>query len=125
MGNVITVCLVIVGLINFVPVIGVIAAQKMETAYAISLQSVDLQILMRHRALLFGILGGFILYSALNSQYQNVAMVMAAISMVGFAILVLITGDYNPEIKKVLIIDIAGIVFLSIAATLKYVFKVS
>ena len=125
MGKAITVCLVIVGLINFAPVVGVLAAQKMESAYSISLQSIELQILMRHRALLFGILGGFILFSAFNPQYQPAAIVMAAFSMIGFAFLVLGAGDYNQEIKKVLIVDVVGIVFLSIAWVLKYVVKIS
>ena len=119
MAKLITVCLIVVGLINFVPVAGVLSAQKMEAAYSVSLQTTELQILMRHRALLFGILGGFVLYAAFVPAYQNVAMVMAGISMVGFAVLVVAAGDYNPEIRKVLLVDMVGIVFLIIAAVLK------
>lgn len=125
MEKAITACLLIVGLINFAPVVGVLAAQKMESAYAISLQSIELKILMRHRALLFGILGGFILFAAFTPLFQTAAMVMAFVSMVGFAVLVLGASEYNPEIKKVLIADIAGLVFLSIAVVLKYIVNVS
>jgi hypothetical protein len=53
----------IVGVINFLPVIGIISASKLSQAYSIELASNDLIILMRHRALLFGIVGGFIFYS--------------------------------------------------------------
>ena len=119
MTKLITLCLVIVGLINFLPVVGVVAAQRMESAYAISLQSAELQILMRHRALLFGILGGFILFSAFNPNYQWAAMAMAAFSMIGFALLALTTGSYNAELGRVLTADIVGIVFLAIAVALK------
>ncbi|KZY59346.1 hypothetical protein A3742_01280 [Oleiphilus sp. HI0071] len=124
MAEILTICLVIVGLINFLPVVGIISAPKLESAYAISLQSIELQILMRHRALLFGILGGFILFSAFNPTYQIAAMVMAAVSMIGFAVIVLISEGYNAAIAKVFKIDIVAIVFLAIAAALKYYIEV-
>lgn len=78
-------------------------------------------ILMRHRALLFGVVGGFILYSAFNPPHQMAAMVMAAISMVGFLYFVWAAGDYNASIYKIAIIDLVGIVCLVIASVLKYI----
>ena len=125
MGKAFTFCLVVVGLINIAPVIGVISAQKLESAYSVTLAGNDLAILMRHRALLFGILGAFILYSAFNPFYQPAAMIMGGVSMVGFALLVLGTGGYNEAVGKVLFIDILGIMFLLAAVVLKYVVKVS
>jgi uncharacterized membrane protein len=121
----ITFCLVVVGLINIVPVIGVISAQKLESTYFVTLAGNDLAILLRHRALLFGILGAYILYSAFSPFHQFAAMIMAGVSMVGFAVLVLGTGGYNEAIGKVLFIDILGILFLIAAAVLKYGIKTS
>jgi hypothetical protein len=121
MGKAITFCLVVVGLINIAPAIGVISVQKLEAAYSVNLVGNDLAILVRHRALLFGILGAFILYSAFNPIYQPPAMFMAAVSMIGFAWLVLDTGGYNEAIRNVLLIDFVGIVFLTVAVVLKYV----
>ncbi len=123
MGKAITICLVVVGLINFVPVMGVVSAQRLESAYSITLAGNDLAILMRHRALLFGILGAFILYSAFVPFYQSAAMIMGGVSMAGFAILVLSVGGYNEAICKVLLIDIVGIIFLLAAVVLRYVAK--
>jgi len=123
MVKAITFCLVVVGLINFVPVLGVVSAQMLESAYSITLPGNDLAILMRHRALLFGILGAFILYSAFVPFYQSAAMIMGGVSMVGFAMLALSPGGYNDAIGKVLFIDIVGILFLVAAGILKYVFK--
>jgi hypothetical protein len=123
MGKTITFCLVVVGLINFAPVMGVISAQKLESSYSVTLAGNDLSILMRHRALLFGILGAFILYSAFNPFYQPAAMIMGGASMVGFALLVLGVGGYNEAVGKVLFIDFLGILFLLAAVVLKYVVK--
>ena len=70
MPKLITVCLAIVGLINFLPLLAVISVQKLEEAYSISLVSNDLIILMAHRALLVGLLDDSILYSAFFLAYQ-------------------------------------------------------
>jgi len=125
MGMVVTFCLIVVGLINFTPVIGLLSVQKLESAYSVAIIGNDLAILMRHRALLFGILGAFILYSAFNPVYQPAAMIMGGISMVGFAFLVLGTGGYNEAVGKVLFLDIIGVVFLLVALVFKYVVKIS
>ena len=121
MSKGIPILLFIVGLINFVPIIGVISADKLSQSYSIDLINNDLIILMRHRALLFGILGGFILYSVFVPQYQGAAMVMAAISMIGFLCRMWAVGEYNQAILKVAIVDTIGIVCLAVAALLKYV----
>lgn len=120
MSKVISICLLIVGIINFLPLVGVLSAQKLESAYSISLVSNDLVILMRHRALLFGIIGGFILYSVFFETYQNAAIVMAAVSMLGFVGITLLVGGYNQSIFKVLIVDFLGIAFLFVVILLKY-----
>ena len=120
MHKLITASLVIVGLINFLPVLGLLGVKNLETAYKISLPSGDLILLMQHRALLFGLLGGFILYSAFVPIYQNAAILLAAISMTGFAILVHVVGSSNPAILRILYIDYVGIFFLVIAIALKY-----
>ena len=54
MTKAITLCLIIVGLINLAPVLGVLSAQRLEQGYDILLPSNELIVLMRHRALLFG-----------------------------------------------------------------------
>lgn len=118
--NAITVLLVLVGLINLAPALGLLGVAKLNDAYAIKLVSNDMILLMRHRALLFGILGGFILYATFDPKYQSAAMLMAFISMAGFLALMLGGGEYNPALKKVMWIDVAGIVLLGIAAVLKF-----
>lgn len=123
MEKFITACLVIVGLINFLPVVGLLGAKNLESAYGISLASNDLLILMRHRALLFGLLGGFILYAAFIPAYQTAAILMAAISMIGYVLLALTTQTSNQALARVLTIDYVGIFFLSLAVLLKYGFK--
>ena len=121
MKIIITILLLVVGVINFLPIVGVISADKLSRAYSVDLIGNDIVILMRHRALLFGIIGGFVLYSVYNPTYQLAAMIMAAISMFGFLYFVSVAADYNQSIFKIAIIDIIGIACLVIAAVLKYI----
>jgi hypothetical protein len=121
MKLVISLLLLIVGVINFLPVIGVLSAEKLSGAYSVDLIGNDIIILMRHRALLFGLVGGFILYSVFAPAYQRASMVMAAISMLGFLFFVWAVGDYNASISKIAMIDGVGIVCLVIVFALKYV----
>lgn len=118
--NVISACLLLVGLINFAPVVGLLSVSKLNEAYEITLISHDIILLMRHRALLFGILGAFILYSAFSPKLQTAAMLMGFVSMAGYVVLILIGGDYNSQLQKIMWVDIAGIVLVVIAAIFKW-----
>ena len=118
--NVISACLLLVGLINFAPVVGLLSVSKLNEAYEITLISHDIILLMRHRALLFGILGVFILYSAFSPKLQTAAMLMGFVSMAGYVVLILIGGDYNSQLQKIMWVDIAGIVLVVIAAIFKW-----
>ena len=123
MKKLISISLVIVGVINFLPIVGLLGTSSLESAYNITLTANDITILMQHRALLFGLLGGLIIYSAFVQKYQTVSIIMAGISMFGFAILVNAIGTENTAINKVLIFDYVGIFFLCVAVVLKYVAK--
>jgi hypothetical protein len=119
MNEAIQVLLFVVGVINFLPVMGVISADKLSRAYQIELPGNDLIILLRHRAILFGVVGGFILYSVFQPMYQDAAMVMAAITMVGYLYIVWAVGGYNKAIFKVAMVDVVGIICLVLATVLK------
>ena len=68
----------------------------------------------------FGLLGGFILYAAFMPSYQAIAMLIAGISMIGFAVLMQGVGSDNQAMLRVLYADYVGIFFLVIAVTVKY-----
>ncbi len=117
--NVISDLFVLVGLINFLPVVGLVSATRLEKAYGIKIDGSDLAILMRHRAVLFGIVGGFIIYSAFNPSLQPIAIVFGFIAMLGFIFLTWQVGDYNESIRKLMIGDTIGCVLLAVATLLR------
>jgi len=111
--------LLLVGVINFLPIIGVLSLDKINHAYGLNVADNNLAILLRHRALLFGIVGGFIIYSVFNPHFQWAAIIMAAISMLGYLYLFWSIGDANNELLKVAKADVIGLVLLALAVVLK------
>ena len=107
--------LIVVGLINGIPVIGIWSASVLESLYAVGRLDGDLLILMRHRALLFGILGAWIVTAAFRPALRPAAMLAAAISMAGFVVLALIQGSFGEKIQGVVWADLVGLAVLGIA----------
>ncbi len=118
----ITVLLVLIGLINFAPVLGVLSVERLHSLYGITLVDNNIVLLMRHRALLFGIVGCFVIYSAFMPSLQPVAMLMAAVSMLGFILLAQQGAAYNEFINKIIKVDWVGLALFLVAVAL-YVVK--
>ena len=119
MDKLIAALLAAVGLINLLPMVGVLSGARIAAGYGIDLPGPDLEILLRHRALLFGVLGGFIVYAAFLPALQWPAMVLAGLSMAGFLLLAWSVGGYNAALAKVALVDAIGLVLLAAAVLLK------
>jgi hypothetical protein len=118
METIISVLLIIVGFINAFPVIGILGAARLSALYGIPVQEPNLLILLRHRAVLFGLVGGFSFYAAFRPELQVLAMIAALISMLSFIGLALQVGGYNAQLKKVIVADVIGLILLALAAML-------
>jgi len=105
----------IVGVINFLPVMGLLSAERLESAYGIAIDSAELSILLRHRALLFGVIGGFVLVSLALPYYRLAALLLAAISMSGFLLIAWSSSAHATEITRVVRADLVGLGFLLLA----------
>lgn len=103
--NLITALMLIVAGIHLLPVSGFVGARQLERLYDIPIGNPDLQIMMRHRAVLFGILGIFLGYSAFVPALQPLGFAAAAISVGSFLYLALAVGGYGRAIRKVVFVD--------------------
>ena len=66
--------LVIAGIIHLLPLSGVLGAERLAALYGLSFQEPNLLLLMRSRAVLFGLLGAFLLYAAWRPALQPLAL---------------------------------------------------
>ena len=97
--------LFITGVIHMMPVIGVLGIERLQTLYGIDRVSDDLELLLRHRAVLFGIIGCLMLYSLFESRLRLIAVSVGLASMLSFIALAQISDDIGPELKMVVWID--------------------
>ena len=108
--------LVVVGIIHLLPLSGVLSSARIAGLYGVDVDDANLVILLRHRAVLFGVLGGFLIYAAFHASLQRLALIAGAVSVGSFLWLASTTGSYNEQLSRVFSVDIAAIVILVTAA---------
>ena len=114
--------LLIVAAIHLLPIAGVLGADRLALLYGIDVADNNLAILMRHRAVLFGILGGLCALAAFRPRFQPLAFIAASISVLSFLYLAISVGEYNDAIQKIVIADVLA-VFALAASIVLYVIK--
>jgi uncharacterized BrkB/YihY/UPF0761 family membrane protein len=107
---------IIVAIIHLLPFTGVLGAQQLAALYGMTFDDSNLLILLRHRAVLFGLLGCFFLYAAFVPAVQNMALIAGFISVVSFLWIAWSAGGYNPQLARVITADVIALVCLVIAA---------
>ncbi|MES2947268.1 MAG: phosphopantetheine adenylyltransferase [Pseudomonadota bacterium] len=112
MRYLISTMLVVVGIIHFLPLSGVLGAERLAALYGLPFNEPNLAILMRHRAVLFGLLGMFLVYAAFRPSLQTLAFVAAFASVVSFLWLAWSVGGYNPQLARVFMADVVALVCL-------------
>ncbi len=112
-------CLAIAGIINLLPSFLAFLPNKMKSSYGIEIPDASYELLLRHRAVLFGIVGGVMIYSAITKKYYSLAVIIGLISMVSFIILLkLVNGEVNAELQKIMKVDVFAIIILLIGLAL-------
>ena len=110
--------LVAAGIINLLPVTGVAGASWLRSLYGFEIANADLEILLRHRAVLFGVIGFLLIAAAFRPGLRSVAVLVAGASMASFIVIALFVGGYGPAITKIVIADLIGLLAL-VPAVLK------
>ena len=108
--------LVIVAMIHLLPLSGVIGSERLANLYGISFDEPNIAILMRHRAVLFGLLGSFMLVAAFTPSFQVAALVMGFVSVVSFLWLASSVGGYNAAVGRVFAADVVALACLVVGA---------
>lgn len=106
------------GVIHLMPVTGLLGEAKLAALYGIPFDDPNLLILMRHRAVLFGLLGAFLLAAAFRRAWRAPAVVAGLVSAASFVALALGADGYNDAIRRVVLADVVAIACLLGAAVL-------
>jgi hypothetical protein len=108
--------LLLVAAIHALPLVGVLSAARVSSLYGIAVQDPNLEILMRHRAVLFGLLAAFLAYAAFHRSLHALALVAGTVSVVAFLVLAWSVGGVNPALSTVVKADILAAILLAVAA---------
>ena len=106
--------LVVVAIIHLLPLSGVLGSERLAALYGLSVDEPNLAILMRHRAVLFGLLGSFFLFAAFRPQFQILAFRAGFVSVISFLWLAWSVGGYNAQVARVFMADIVALAYLII-----------
>jgi apolipoprotein N-acyltransferase len=120
MQKVISVLVVLVGIIHLLPLSGILGPERLSTLYGINFSEPNLSILMRHRAVLFGLLGLFMIYSVFHPPLLSSALIGGGVSVLSFIWIALSVGGYNNAIHKVVVADIVALICIVVAAVLHF-----
>jgi hypothetical protein len=109
------VMLIIAGIIHLLPLPGVLGASQVARLYGVAIEDPNLVILMRHRAVLFGLLGLLLAAAAFRTELRGLAYVAGLVSVTSFLALAWGVGGYNGLIGRVVVADIVATTCLLVA----------
>ncbi|WP_135355000.1 phosphopantetheine adenylyltransferase [Leptospira ryugenii] len=103
---------IITGIIHALPVYGAIGNQALEKLYGLPIQDPNLLILLRHRAILFGIVSCVCFLAAFEPNYRNLGFLIGYISVLSFLWMVWQSNGTNEKIQRVFAMDIVALLSL-------------
>ena len=110
--------LALTGVIHLLPLAGVLGAARLQSLYGLAFDEPNLLILMQHRAVLFGLLGAFLLYAAWRPALVPLALAAGFASVLSFLGIALAVGNYNSLLARVVMADWIALACLVAAAAL-------
>lgn len=111
--------LFVVAIIHLVPIAGVLGGARLTALYGSAPGDATIALLLRHRAILFGILGALLALAAFVRALQPVAMTAGAISVISFLVLAAITPGTDPAIARIVRADWLALALLALATALR------
>jgi len=112
------VILALVGLINAIPVTGALGADVLASLYGLPVDEPNLLVLMRHRAVLLGLVGAYMIVAAFRPALRPSAFMLGFASMLSFIALAYSVGGINAALQRVALIDVVACALLAGATVL-------
>lgn len=106
-GHALGLVLFLTGLIHLLPAVAAVFPERLQSLYGLEVKNPTEKLLLRHRAVLFAILGIFLLLSAFEPDWYEIASVAGLLSMLSFIAFARMGGNtYPAAIGKVVRVDL-------------------
>lgn len=112
MQNIVKLGLVLAGVIHLLPVSGVLGGERLQALYGVAVSDPGLLLLMRHRALLFGMLGAFLIAAAWVPAMRTAALALGLFSALSFIVLAAGGGPASAAIVRIVLADSIAVALL-------------
>jgi hypothetical protein len=106
--------LLLVATIHALPVVGVLGPAKLSKLYGFPVTDGSLELVLRHRAVLFGLLAAFLAYAAFKPELHRLALVAGLVSVASFLVLAAMVSSYSQQLATVVRVDWVALVLLSL-----------
>ena len=117
-GAVIAILFLVPSLIHFLPLSGLMGPEALTRLYGLDFGDPSLEILMRHRAVLFGLVGALLAGAAFHAALRSAAVAVGLISLLSLLSLAWSVGGYNDAVHRVVVVDVVAVACLVAAALL-------
>lgn len=116
MRPLVTVTLLVAAIIHLLPLVGVLGAGRLRALYGVEELDPTLLILLRHRAVLFGLLGVYLAAAAFLPAQQPAAFAAGFVSVVSFLFVARAYRTLTPPVARVFRADLVALVALVVGA---------
>lgn len=100
-------------ILNLLPAVAVVSVDRAAGAYGLDAVDGDLRLLLRHRGMLFAILGAGLLVAVFRPRLRTAAITANAVSMAGFVALLPFEQPVGPALLRVAKLDMLGLLVLA------------
>ncbi len=112
----VTAMLLVAALIHLLPLSGALDAHRLTALYGLPFEEPNLAILMRHRAVLFSMMGLYLALAAFKPGLQAAALMVGLVSVLSYLGLAWSVGGYNAHLARVVLADLVALVCLLVGA---------
>lgn len=102
----------LVALLHALPLVGVLGAGRLSALYGVDVGDPNLALLMRHRAVLFGLLAALLAVAAWRPALHGLGLVAGLVSVGAFLLLAALEGPLNEAVITVVRLDVAALILL-------------
>ena len=114
----VVVALLALGVLHILPVLGVLDVERLHSLYGVSIADGSLEVLLRHRAVFFGLIGAVMLFAIFKPMYRTIALVMVLVSLSSFLALCSLVDTVNGNLTQIFLIDAAALLLAVVALAL-------
>ena len=103
-------------LIHILPAMALLMPGRLSALYGFEAGDSVLTTLLQHRALLFGLVAGALIWAIFTPSVRWPVLIGTVISMAGFIIIAAARGETGGALRSIVVADLVGLVIALIAA---------